>query len=83
MFSIFLEFLAEEGLMQYVDEHWNDILPVMLEYNYTINPKEKDEISQRIRREYLKDLPVSRDTFYQLAEVLSKLLFYAICKSGV
>lgn len=43
---------------------------MMLEYNHTVNPDVKDEVSQKIRKEYLKDAPLTRDNFDQLAQVL-------------
>lgn len=63
------EFLSAEGLLETLDENWNEILPLLLEYNYTVHPKNKDSVSQQIRKEYLQDLPLSRQTFDKIAQV--------------
>lgn len=66
---VVLEFLSEEGLLETLDEYWHDILPMMLEYNYTVHHHHKKDISQRIREEYLTDSKLSRHTFHDLTQV--------------
>lgn len=48
---------------------WDEILPHVLDFNYTVETSERAEVIQKIRSEYLKDKPVSKETFLQVIDV--------------
>lgn len=41
--------------MKYIDENWNQVMPHVLDYNYTMSREKIDEVSELIRKEYMGD----------------------------
>jgi bile salt-stimulated lipase len=61
--------------LQDIDTRWNDLLPFILDYNYTVDPRFHDMVSQKIRRHYLGNQRVSRSTFSDFVDIASDRLF--------
>ncbi|GJQ64905.1 Est-6 [Trypoxylus dichotomus] len=62
-----------DGLFDFLDENWNVIMPLVLEY---YNNPRQDEISQKIRDFYLQDRPVTAETFGQVLNICTDLTFH-------
>jgi bile salt-stimulated lipase len=68
-------FYSEKKYLQDIDTRWNDLLPFILDYNYTVDPRLHDMVSQKIRRHYLGNQRVSRSTFSDFVDIASDRLF--------
>nr|AYK27451.1 carboxylesterase CarEB2 [Lasioderma serricorne] len=58
-----------------IDANWSELIPFVLDYNNTISPGERDEVSKTIREFYLKDKSVNKNTFKDLVKIVSDRLF--------
>lgn len=47
------DYIANETIMAFLNASWNDVAPFLLDYNYTVHPKLKVNVSQRIRNFYI------------------------------
>lgn len=70
------DFYFDERL-EFIDKNWNAIMPYILHYNDVIPVQQLDEVSSEIRKEYLQNEPVNKQTFSRLIEALSDRLFLA------
>ncbi|GJQ87337.1 Est-6 [Trypoxylus dichotomus] len=61
------------GEFEYLDQYWNNIWPVLLEYS---NHERQDEISQKIREFYLQDQPVTAENFGQIIKLCTDSAFH-------
>ncbi|XP_068913115.1 venom carboxylesterase-6-like [Tenebrio molitor] len=68
-------FYSEKKYLQDIDTRWNDLLPFILDYNYTVDPRLHDMVSQKIRTHYLGNQRVSRSTFSDFVDIASDRLF--------
>jgi len=58
-----------DGLNE-LNNNWNEYLPHLLDYNYTIsNENLRDKVAQDIKEFYFGDKPVSKETIGNLVEV--------------
>jgi len=58
-----------------LNDNWNEYLPHLLDYNYTIsNEKLRTNISQDIKKFYFGDKNVSKETLSNLVEVCLSML---------
>ncbi|CAG9865174.1 unnamed protein product [Phyllotreta striolata] len=64
-----------EDYLEHIDQRWNEVMPYILHYNEVA--ADLDDVSARIRTEYLQNKPVSKQTFPQFVEILSDRLFIA------
>lgn len=71
------EFYSDDQYLIDIDTKWNDIVPLILHYNDSVDPLLRDEISEKIRKEYLGQRPVTKETFPILVELISDRLFVA------
>lgn len=69
------EFWSNDQHLIDIDTNWNDIMPFVLHYNDSVDPELRDQVSQEIRKEYLGDKPVNRETYSALVDVISDRLF--------
>ncbi|RZC33705.1 COesterase and/or Abhydrolase 3 domain containing protein, partial [Asbolus verrucosus] len=69
------DFYIVEEYLNDIDNRWNELIPLILDYNYTVNAKLHDEVSQKIRKHYLDDKRVSRITFMDFVKILSDRIF--------
>lgn len=58
-----------------LETRWNELLPHILDYNYTLDVRKHDEISQKIRKYYLEEKKVSKGTFKDFIPVVSDRIF--------
>lgn len=65
----------EEKELKYIENNWNAVLPHILHYNYTIDIKEHDRVSQMIRKEYLGNKKLDRETYHDLIDAIGDRLF--------
>ncbi|KAJ3644894.1 hypothetical protein Zmor_022594 [Zophobas morio] len=68
------DFLQDRHLQQ-IDTRWNELLPFILDYNYTVDAKLRDDVSQKIRKQYLGERKVDKDSFVDFTHILSHRLF--------
>ncbi|XP_044261768.1 venom carboxylesterase-6-like isoform X2 [Tribolium madens] len=69
------DFYIQEEYLNEIDKKWNQVLPFILDYNYTLDPKKHEEISQKIRRFYLGEKRVNRENFLDFVKILTDRLF--------
>lgn len=63
------DFVANATLLAEIEHNWLNIAPALLDYNYTVVPHSKDEVSMKIKQFYLKDQPISRATVAPFIQV--------------
>ena len=68
---MFLEFINNPMLMEYIDKNWNKVLPHILDYNYTIPQDKIDNISKLIRKEYIGSTELVKGNTEQFIQVLN------------
>ncbi|CAH1134589.1 unnamed protein product [Ceutorhynchus assimilis] len=71
------EFWSEDQHLIDIDTKWNDIMPFVLHYNDSVDPELRDQVSQEIRKEYLGEKPVNRETYSALVDAVGDRLFVA------
>ncbi|XP_066257357.1 venom carboxylesterase-6-like isoform X1 [Euwallacea similis] len=69
------EFWANEEHLKEIDSRWNELLPFILHYNETLPAELKNKVSQLIRRQYMGDKPINRETFASFVDIFSDRLF--------
>lgn len=65
-----LEFINNPNLLKYIDENWNEVLPHILDFNYTVPQDKIDNISERIRKEYIGNTHLIKGNTEQFIQVL-------------
>ncbi|XP_050548710.1 esterase E4-like [Daktulosphaira vitifoliae] len=71
------EFINDDNLLKYIDEHWNEVIPHILDYNNTIPHSRLNEVSQRIRKEYMGDKPLVKGDTTEFIKMIGDRLFVA------
>lgn len=77
------EFYAKTSYLERIDTEWDELMPHILMYNYTVDHRIINRVSQEIRSEYLGSEPVNRCTFSQLVKVVSDHCFVADIEKGL
>ncbi|CAH1711822.1 esterase E4-like isoform X1 [Aphis gossypii] len=82
-FDLALYAMNENGINELTD-NWNEYLPHLLDYNYTIsNEKLRTKISQDIKNFYFGDESISKETMSNLVKMITDRMFgYAISKAA-
>jgi len=63
-------FIGSENGFNELNNNWNEYLPNLLDYNYTIsNENLRSKIAQDIKEFYFGDKPISKETKSNLADV--------------
>jgi len=63
-------FIVHDNGLNELNNNWNEYLPHLLDYNYTIsNENLRSKIAQNIKEFYFGDKPVSKETIGNLVEV--------------
>ena len=70
------EIISDNKKLQELNDHWDDILPHLLDYNFTSPVEKHPEISQLIRDEYLK----GKSTLNAKEEIIKVAVFYSYIK---
>ncbi|KAJ4445541.1 hypothetical protein ANN_12221, partial [Periplaneta americana] len=53
------DWIANENTVEELDRRFNEYIPNILDYNYTVPEERKKEVAERIRQHYFKDKPLS------------------------
>lgn len=64
------EFIYDENYLPYLEQNWEKLAKHILHFDDTIPRRaEQEKVSNMIKKEYLKDEPISRKSFAQLVQV--------------
>uniref|UniRef100_A0A8D8SMT7 Carboxylic ester hydrolase n=1 Tax=Cacopsylla melanoneura TaxID=428564 RepID=A0A8D8SMT7_9HEMI len=69
------EFVASEEHMKHINENWISLAPHILDYNFTVPDNLKDEIAEKIRRQYLGDKPINLENQREFIQIISDRMF--------
>lgn len=69
------DFIANEKLMAELNENWNSIAPHLLDYNFTIPQNMQVQVSQKIKKHYLDDQKINKNTALPLTHMIGDRLF--------
>lgn len=69
------EFIANEELMTELDENWESLAPHLLDYNYTIPKSEHARVAREVRKHYLGNKPIDRETAMALIHMVGDRLY--------
>ncbi|CAI6344725.1 unnamed protein product [Macrosiphum euphorbiae] len=77
-------FIGLENGFNELNNNWNEYLPHLLDYNYTIsNENMRSKIAQDIKAFYFGDKPISKETKSNLAKMISDRTFgYGMSKAA-
>lgn len=76
-----LIFIAIKGFIDELNSNWDEYLPHLLDYNYTIsNEHLKTKVAQEIKKFYFGDQMVSMKTKSNIVKVCLQLLIKEYCK---
>lgn len=56
--------------MKYIDEHWNQVVPHILDYNYTIPQENINKVSELIRKEYIGNTKLAKGNTESFIQVI-------------
>ncbi|XP_022907877.2 venom carboxylesterase-6-like [Onthophagus taurus] len=70
-----LEFIGEPKHLEELEEKWNELAPLVFDYNYTVSKDDMEKVSKDIKKVYFKDKAVSKDSFRDLVAILSDRMF--------
>uniref|UniRef100_A0A0A9X1F9 Venom carboxylesterase-6 n=1 Tax=Lygus hesperus TaxID=30085 RepID=A0A0A9X1F9_LYGHE len=68
-------FANNDSALSYLDEHWNEVAPFLLDYLWSIDVHNANKTSQAIRNFYLGDQPISRDSIFDLIRMANDRLY--------
>uniref|UniRef100_A0A1B6JAJ0 Carboxylic ester hydrolase n=1 Tax=Homalodisca liturata TaxID=320908 RepID=A0A1B6JAJ0_9HEMI len=68
-------FITNNDLLHDLNQHWNEIAPHLLDYNYTVPTDELVDVSQRIKKYYLGNHSIDSDNKGELVRMMSDRLF--------
>lgn len=54
------DWITNESTVEELDRRFNEYIPCILDYNYTVAEEMKREVTERIRQHYFKDRPLSK-----------------------
>ncbi|VVC27651.1 Hypothetical protein CINCED_3A005726 [Cinara cedri] len=69
------EFINNAALMKHIDENWNNVIPHILDYNYTIPGEQINNVSQLIRKEYIGNTVLKKGNTEQFIQMIGDRLF--------
>lgn len=71
------DYLADKKSFEDINARWNELIPHILDYNYTVPNERHDEVSVSIRKKYFNEKPVNEETYLTLVNVSIFLLYFA------
>uniref|UniRef100_A0A182SAF5 Carboxylic ester hydrolase n=1 Tax=Anopheles maculatus TaxID=74869 RepID=A0A182SAF5_9DIPT len=72
------EFFSNMSYLQHINDHWNEVLPSILDYKYAVQAGQlRDILSQVIRAHYLGHQELNERVFPQFVRLVSNRLFFA------
>lgn len=69
------DFIKDEKYLEEINERWNELIPYVLHYHETVDENVKDEVNEKIRKFYLGEDNVNRNSFSTVIKILSDRLF--------
>lgn len=76
------DFIAKNEYLQKIDQHWNYLIPHILEFNYTVNIEHRALVLAKIREFYFHNEKVSEATYNKLIQMVSDRLFKTDCENA-
>uniref|UniRef100_A0A182PB60 carboxylesterase n=1 Tax=Anopheles epiroticus TaxID=199890 RepID=A0A182PB60_9DIPT len=72
------EFYGNSSYLRHINDHWNEVLPSILDYKYAVRDSQlRDALSQVIRDRYLGKNELNEAVFPQFVRLVSNRLFFA------
>ncbi|XP_078045290.1 venom carboxylesterase-6 [Augochlora pura] len=68
------EFVADDDLLEQLNENWQDIAPYLLNYNDTIPLSQQKEVAEKIRKHYLGSKEICSSTVGSLIQMIGDRL---------
>lgn len=72
---ISIEFVANQTLLKQLNDEWDHIAPFLLDFNDTVSLNDQNRVSEIIRKHYLGDKEISKETVQPLIRMMSDRLF--------
>uniref|UniRef100_A0A2S2Q259 Carboxylic ester hydrolase n=1 Tax=Sipha flava TaxID=143950 RepID=A0A2S2Q259_9HEMI len=69
------EFINNVTLLKFITENWNQVIPHLLDFNYTVQPDKINNVSQLIRKQYLDSEDLVIGNTAKFIEMISDRLF--------
>lgn len=66
---IFADYVVEDKYLPDLEKRWLELAPSVLDYNYTLPADVRNEVSKKIKNEYLNGKAISRETYNKLIDV--------------
>lgn len=63
------EFQSDPTLLDEIEQRWDELAPLILDYNFTAPVAEHANIAQKVKVEYLGNKPISQETYPNLVQV--------------
>lgn len=70
-----IEFISNAKLLRYLNDHWNDIAPYLLDFNDTIPLNQHRQVAEKIKNYYLGTDPINYDKVGSIIRMMSDRLF--------
>jgi uncharacterized protein YihD (DUF1040 family) len=71
-------FIANEAELKKFDEDFDDLAPLVLDYDHTVNESDRLEVTRKIRKEYFGDSNITIQSANDIVKVGYKLIFNLI-----
>uniref|UniRef100_A0A182K574 carboxylesterase n=1 Tax=Anopheles christyi TaxID=43041 RepID=A0A182K574_9DIPT len=72
------EFFSNASYLRHINDHWNEVIPSILDYKYAVRDVHlRDALSQVIRERYLGANELNERVFPQFVRLVSNRLFFA------
>jgi hypothetical protein len=62
-------FIANDAELKKLDEEFDELVPLLLDYYHTVNESHRLAVTQKIRKEYFGDKKIDKDAVKQIIKV--------------
>lgn len=69
------QFYSNSSYLEMINENWNDLIPVILDYKASAPADRLKEVTQKIRQEYFQDQPLNEETIPNFTRVSISFAF--------
>ncbi|KAF2896323.1 hypothetical protein ILUMI_09830, partial [Ignelater luminosus] len=69
------DFIGDPKHLDEINSRWNELMPHILDFHYTLKPQQQFAVLQEIRDFYFRGQPVYKSTFNILVKLISDRLF--------
>lgn len=70
-----IEFVDNAKLLWHLNDHWDEIAPYLLDFNYTIPLDQHRQVAKKIKNYYLRSGPINYDKVESIIQMMSDRLF--------